>query len=229
MRRTFCKTASVSVMLFVLIFLLGTGNALAERVDKNVIYGMYSGLALLTDVHYPEKPNGYAIVFVPGSGWTASLGLDATPLKETSTAASGGPKRLTDAGYTVFVVNHRATPRFQYPAPLEDVQRAVRFVRSNAATYHIDQNKIGAFGSSSGGHLVSMLGVLDGKGNPDDPDPINRLNAKVQSVVALFTPVDLKKEGGPNLALLLGSIIPANAKPTSIEVQRYARLRRSPT
>jgi hypothetical protein len=43
MRRTFCKTASVFVMSFVLIFLLGTGNALAERVDKNVIYGMYSG------------------------------------------------------------------------------------------------------------------------------------------------------------------------------------------
>ena len=222
MRRTFCKTASVSVVLFILIFLLRTGNALAERVDKNVIYGMYSGLALLMDVHYPEKPNGYAIVFVPGSGWTASLGLDATPLKETSTAASGGPKRLTDSGYTVFVVNHRATPRFQYPAPLEDVQRAVRFVRSNAATYHIDQNKIGAFGSSSGGHLVSLLGVLEGKGNPDDPDPINRLNAKVQTVVALFGPFDFKKLITPAVALLLGAILPRNAKPTSIEVQRYA-------
>jgi acetyl esterase/lipase len=199
----------------------------AERVEKNVVYGMYSGLALLMDIHYPDKANGCALVLVPGSGWTAPLSLDATPLKQTSTAAGDGPKRLADAGYTVFVVNHRATPRFQYPAPLEDVQRAVRFVRSNAANYHIDPTRIGAFGSSSGGHLVSMLGVLDGKGKPDDPDPINRVSAKVQTVVALFPAIDLTKigvgfSGARNVALLLGAVIPPNAAPNSIEVQRYA-------
>ena len=70
--------------------------------------------------------------------------------------------------------------------------------------------------------MVSLLGVLEGKGNPDDPDPINRLNAKVQTVVALFGAFDLKKLITPPVALLLGAILPRNAKPTSIEVQRYA-------
>src|SRR4029453_8207523 len=93
------------------------------RIESNVIYGMYSGLALLMDVHYPEKPNGYGIVWIPGSGWTAPQTFSAPPLTQnpnTDINAGGGIERLTTAGYTIFVVNHRATPRFQFPAPLED-------------------------------------------------------------------------------------------------------------
>jgi hypothetical protein len=41
-----------------------------------------------------------------------------------------------------------------------------------------------------------MLGVLDGKGDPTDPDPINRVSAKVQTVVALYPPIDLRKFDG---------------------------------
>src|SRR5215475_11391498 len=53
------------------------------RGDRNVVYGMYSGTALLLDVHYPAKPNGFGIVFIPGSGWSAPLGYAAPPLKES--------------------------------------------------------------------------------------------------------------------------------------------------
>jgi hypothetical protein len=62
-----CKCLVVALLL-----ILGARNArTAEaRVDKNVIFGMYSGLALLMDVHYPEKANGYGVIFVSGSGWT---------------------------------------------------------------------------------------------------------------------------------------------------------------
>jgi acetyl esterase/lipase len=136
-----------------------------------------------------------------------------------------GPKKLANGGYTVFVINHRATPRFQYPAPLEDAQRAVRFIRSNAATYRVQPERIGAAGASSGGHLVSMLGVLDGKGDPTDSDPINRVSAKVQTVVALYPPIDLRKFdgtlGAPFLSLFLGVVIQPTTKP-STEAQRYA-------
>jgi hypothetical protein len=59
----------------------------------------------------------------------------------------------------------------------------VRFVRHNAARDGIRADRIGAAGSSSGGHLVSMLGTLDGKGNASDPDPVERQSAKVQCVV----------------------------------------------
>ena len=49
-------------------------HALAQsRVDKNVVYGMYSGLALLMDIHHPENSNGRGVISVAGSAWQAPL------------------------------------------------------------------------------------------------------------------------------------------------------------
>lgn len=161
-----------------------------DKVEHNVVYGMYSGLALLMDVYRPAQPNGYGIVFIHGSGWSADLSVDARPLKDgEQTKIYGVP--LVRAGYTVFAINHRAAPRFRYPAQVEDVQRAVRFIRYHAKQYGIDPARIGAVGGSSGGHLVSLLGTIDGKGDAEDPNPLNRESAKVQCVVARAAPVDL--------------------------------------
>lgn len=161
-----------------------------DRVERNVIYGMYSGLALLMDVHRPDTPNGLGVMFVPGSAWTAPVGYGATPLKETQ-IADWGPA-LTRAGYTVFVINHRATPRFAYPAPIEDVQRAIRFVRHHAKRYGVDAERLGAVGGSSGGHLVGLATMLAAPGRTDDPDPINRQPATVQCAVLRAAPADLR-------------------------------------
>lgn len=156
------------------------------RVEKNVVYGMYAGLALLMDVYYPEQPNGHGIIYIRGSGWHAPTPYGTRQLKRNYVQAV-----FLDAGFTVFSVNHRGTPRFQYPAAVEDVQRAVRFIRHHAQRYGIDPVRIGAYGHSSGGHLVSMLGVLDGDGDPNDSDPVNRMSAKVQAVVARAAVFDL--------------------------------------
>ncbi len=165
-------------------------NVVAAKTERNVVYGMYSGLALTLDVYTPAQPNGYGVVFIHGSGWSAELSLDAKPLKEgDQTKIYGEP--LVKAGYTVFAINHRAAPRFRYPAQVEDAQRAVRFIRYNAKRFGIDPARIGAVGGSSGGHLVGVLGTMDGKGDPDDPNPINRESAKVQCVVARAAPLDL--------------------------------------
>jgi acetyl esterase/lipase len=152
------------------------------RVEANVIFGMYSGLALLMDVHYPEQPNGYGIIFINGSAWHTPQSYDSWRLKEID--RDGYIKALHEAGYTVFAINHRAAPRFRYPAALEDAQRAVRYVRHRAQRFGVRPDRIGAAGGSSGGHLVSLLGVLDGQGDAADPDPVNRQSAKVQCVVA---------------------------------------------
>src|SRR5262245_17621352 len=167
-----------------LFVLAGSVTSAAQaRIETNVVYGMYSGTALLLDVHYPARPNGFGIVFIAGSGWNAPLGYSAAPLKESSQVEMYAPS-LTQAGYTVFAITHRATPIFRYPSPLEDVQRAVRFIRHNAAKYGISPTRIGGSGGSSGGHLISMLGTMDGAGDPSDPDPVNRESAKLQCIVA---------------------------------------------
>lgn len=166
-----------------------------STVQSNVVYGMYSGTALLMDVHRPARPNGYGIVYVSGSGWTSPMAYSSWQLKTNGQSLQYATP-LVAAGYTVFTVNHRSLPRFHYPAAVEDVQRAVRFVRHNAAMFGIRPDRIGAAGGSSGGHLVSMLGTLDGKGNPNDPDPVERESAKVQCVVARAAPTNFLKIRG---------------------------------
>ena len=162
------------------------------RVEENVVYGMYSGLALLMDVHHPAEPNGKGLIVIRGSGWHGPTTYGARQLKQ------GGVHQIfVDVGYTVFTINHRQAPRFRYPAAVEDVQRAVRFVRHNAERYGIDPDQLGGWGGSSGAHLISLLATMDGHGDPDDPDPVNRESTKLQAVVARAAPTHLAVFDGP--------------------------------
>jgi acetyl esterase/lipase len=214
-----------TVALF--IVLAWTTTAYAQvRIERDVVYGMYSGLALLMNVHHPDRPNGFGILCVAGSGWNAPLEEDVPGLKD-SPIVGDWSKTLTASGFTLFSINHRASPRFEYPAAVEDTQRAVRFIRANAKRFGINPDRIGAMGASSGAYLVSMVGVLDGAGAPDDLDPVNRLSSKVQSVVALFGLFDLKRvhtaEGGAVVALFLGLRPLGRSTPSSsLESKRYA-------
>jgi acetyl esterase/lipase len=162
----------------------------AATVERNVVYGMVSGAALLLDVHRPAQPNGRGIIFISGSGWQASTEYGATPLKEQQIGQWGPP--LLAAGYTVFAINHRAAPRFHYPAAIDDVQRAIRFVRFHAGDYGIDPAHLGGVGGSSGGHLVGLAAMLASPGDPADADPVNRESAALQAVVLRAPLLDLR-------------------------------------
>src|SRR5687768_16185108 len=188
-------TQEVSVKLLVaatvvLLLMVPATSSAQAGVERNVVYGMYSGLALLMDVHRPSQPNGIAIVAIQGSGWYSPMRYDATQFKSNREVIAHAA-RFAAEGYVVFAINHRQAPRFRYPAPIEVAQRAVRFIRSRASEYGITSDRIGAWGSSSGGHLVELLGTMDGKGDQSDSDPVNRLSAKVDAVVALFAPSDM--------------------------------------
>jgi acetyl esterase/lipase len=163
----------------------------AGSVDRNVIFGMYSGLGLVMDVYRPARPNGAAIVAIQGSAWYQPMRYDATPLTARA-GVQAYARHLSSAGYVVFVINHRSPPRFRFPAPLEDAQRAVRFIRAHASEYGIDPRRIGAFGSSSGGHLASLLAMMESPGRADSSDPVERQDARVRATVTLFAPSDLR-------------------------------------
>ena len=179
-----------------------------SRVEKNVIYGMYSGTALLMDIHYAAQPNGFGVIHVAGSGWFASADYSALPLKEV---LERPVPALLEAGYTIFSVTHRASPAFTYPLPVEDVQRAVRFVRHNAAKYSVNAGRLGGIGGSSGAHLISLMGTLDGGGDSEDADPVNRQSSRLQAVIARAAPLDLLQIAPSNVAdavaIFLGSRI----------------------
>ena len=199
-------------------------SLIQARVSTNVVYAMRGGLAMLMDVHYPERSNGFGIIFIPGSGWHAPLTYDTAPLKASGFAKLYVPP-LTAAGFTVFVINHRAAPRYRYPAALEDAQRAVRFVRQNATRFGITAERIGGVGGSSGGHLISMLGVLDGDGDSAHRDPAERRSAKLQAVFARAAPTDLTRFDGrfssASVASLLGMRLGQRNTPETIEHRTY--------
>lgn len=144
-------------------------------VDSNVIYSSASGRALRLDVFRPESRAGLrpAVVFVHGGGWLWGDKRDHWP-----TAAY-----LASQGFVTASVEYRLAREHAYPAALQDVREAVAWLRSNAARYGIDPDRIGAAGSSAGGHLVAMLGVV--------PDTARERTPAVRAVAAIAAPVDL--------------------------------------
>lgn len=97
-----------------------------------------------------DRPNGTAIIVAPGGGYVRQ----AVDREGTQYA-----NWLSTLGVTTFVLNYRMQ-EFGHPAPLQDVLRAVRLLRSRAAEFGIDPSRIGVMGSSAGGHLAASAGTL---------------------------------------------------------------------
>src|SRR5262245_33284446 len=216
------------ILLAVAMVLLARIAAADVRIERNVVYGMYSGLALLMDVHHPERANGLGIIVIPGSGFHSPQVYNATALKTGVSVTFVYTGTLLDAGYTLFVINHRQAPRFHYPAAVEDAQRAVRFVRFHASDYGIQPDRIGAVGASSGAYLSTLLGLLPGDGNRTDADAIERVSARLQCVVAISANGDLAVDidNNPNVVSFMGMLPPeavgARNDPTSINAYHDA-------
>ena len=164
------------------------------KVESNVIYGMYSGLALLMDVYHPmQSSNGLGVIFVHGGHWRMAMEVNAAPPKTGGNVVQleAFIKPLVSAGYTVFVPDYRMAPRFHADAQLEDIQRAVRFVRFNSKRFGIDPDHLGGAGFSAGSQLISLVGLMDGKPTAHDTSTVGQTSSKLQCVVAAGTPANL--------------------------------------
>jgi acetyl esterase/lipase len=104
-----------------------------------------------------------------------------------------GVSRIAKAGFLVVSVNYRLAPEYEFPAMIEDVKCAVRSLRAHADLYNLDPNRIGVFGSSAGGHLVSMLGTTDESAGFDVGEYL-KYSSRAQAVVDMFGPADLTAE-----------------------------------
>jgi acetyl esterase/lipase len=107
-------------------------------------------------------------------------------------------RKLAERGYVAVTVTYRLAPQHQFPAAVQDVKSAVRWLRANADKYHVDPDRIGAVGDSAGGHLAQVLGVtgdvtqFDGDQNPGQP-------SRVACVVNFYGPSDLTKSYGKSV------------------------------
>jgi acetyl esterase/lipase len=97
---------------------------------------------------------------------------------------------LADFGFVVVSVDYRLGPDKPWPAQIEDVKCAIRYLRANAKVLHVNPNEIGAWGHSAGGHLVSLLGLAGPSAGWDVGAYANQ-SSRVQAVVDLAGPTDL--------------------------------------
>lgn len=151
----------------------------AHDVEKGIAYGERRGKPLSLDVVRPAQPNGLGIVYFTSGGWKSGGPGDFN-------AVALAP--LLRRGYTIFPVYHVSQPEATVMEIVDDMHRAVRYVRAHADDFRIDPDRIGVTGGSAGGHLALMIATRGGPGDPSADDPIDRASSAVQAV-AIFYPV----------------------------------------
>ncbi len=149
------------------------------------------------DIYLPSeiKPTYKAIIVIYGSAWFSN--------NAKSSAISSLGKPLLDAGFAVVSINHRSSSDAGYPAQINDVKAAIRYIRANADKYKIDPSFIGITGFSSGGHLSAMAGVTNGIKDytfgsvtmdiEGDIGEFTSTSSRVDAVVDWFGPVDMAR------------------------------------
>jgi len=174
------------------------------------------------DIYIPSsvvtRPLPLAI-YVHGGGLTSGDKLDISPVFLNA---------LASAGYAVASVNYRLAPQYKFPAQIEDLKCAIRYLRAHAQTYGVNGSEMFAFGTSSGGELVA-LAALTGPNSEFDVGAYLNESSNVTAAVDMFGPANLtscacysnaqKVFGGNQNNLVLASpthYVTANAPPILI-------------
>jgi acetyl esterase/lipase len=130
-----------------------------------------------------DKATGTAVVVCPGGGY----GFLAVSHEGKDPA-----EFLNTLGVAAFVLKYRIAPRYHHPAPMQDVQRALRTVRARAKEYHLDPHKIGVWGFSAGGHLASTAATHFDEGKPDADDPVERVGCRPDFAILCYPVITLQ-------------------------------------
>lgn len=150
-----------------------------------VTYTQRQGRELQFGVLRGARTNGLAVVLLVSGSWKSS-----GPTVPDYLVAP-----LIRRGFTVFAVAHGSQPQCTVMEIVEDVQRAVRFIRRHAREYGIEATRLGVTGGSSGGHLSLMLATRGGPGPANAADPVDRESSAVQAVACFFPATDLLNLG----------------------------------
>ena len=180
-------------MFWILLFLglipssnLPLGPGPDVDMVSDIKYCETSGSTVLMDVYIPRsvrETSAPAILHVHGGGWHEGSRKDYVEMRMAYA--------LMRSGYVVASIDYRLAPKFPFPAQIEDVKCAVRFLRTNAQRYHINPDKIGAIGPSAGGHLVTLLGVTDRTADLEGPGGDSKQSSRVQAVADFYGVNDL--------------------------------------
>jgi acetyl esterase len=147
-----CGLLRMVTLLSSLLASVGSMLATASAAEfKDMPYRQVDGTTLALDVHIPDGPGPFpTAILVHGGGWVAGD-------KQQYITYIFQP--LADANFAWFSINYRLAPQYKFPDDTEDVEAAIRWVKTNASKYKVDPNRIALIGESAGGHLVSYVGA----------------------------------------------------------------------
>ncbi len=140
-------------------------------------------------IYLPDEKmaSGAGVVICPGGGY----GVLATDHEGHQVA-----RWFNSQGVAAFVLKYRLGPRYHHPAPLQDAQRAIRYVRGNADKLGVSPDRIGIMGFSAGGHLAATAATHFDKGHADDGDPIQRVSCRPDFVILGYPVISFIEEFG---------------------------------
>lgn len=160
-----------------------------------------------------DHNSGTAVVVCPGGGY----GIHAVDHEGTQVA-----RWLNSIGVSAYVLKYRLTPRYKHPAPMQDVQRAIQYVRANAEKNGISPKRIGVMGFSAGGHLASTCATHFVDAKPDAADPVEKVSSRPDFAVLCYAVISMTEpfgHSGSRKNLLGENPDPELAKFVSSELQ----------
>lgn len=172
-------------LLSTVVAIVMAASSGAAEFHSDVEYAVVDGESLKLDVSVPDGEGPFPVaILVHGGGWGSG---DKSQVHVPPT------QPLTDAKITWFSIDYRLAPAHRWPACIDDVRRAIRWVKEHAAEYKGDPERVAIIGYSAGGHLAAFAAVT-----ADD-------DTKVQAVVLFASPTDLvadcERRGGVSPAL----------------------------
>jgi acetyl esterase/lipase len=171
-------------------------------VEENVSYATVNGTELHLDIFEPPDRGSQtrpAILLLHGGGWTS---FDKSTMRKLGEFFARSGFVAVAADYRLFNVKD---PVNRWPAQLDDVQRAVRWVRANAGKYGVNPERMGAFGHSAGAQLASLLGMEETRDNSDPA--LAKYSSRVQAVVDASGPTDFTTDRDPDGDAFLTSFL----------------------
>jgi acetyl esterase/lipase len=164
--------------------------------EENIVYARYGERRLHLDIFSPREKADLrypGVILIHGGGWRSGNRQMEWPMAQY----------LATHGYVTATVEYRLSIEAQYPAGVHDLKGAIRWMRTNAAKYNIDPNKIAVYGCSAGGTLAAFLGTtgntkqFEGSaGNADSSSAVQAV-VDVDGVLDFTNPAESAKDNDP--------------------------------
>jgi acetyl esterase/lipase len=179
-----------------------------------------SGRAVWLDLYLPPRGRSAAspfIVYMHGGGWSGGTARTTGAFENWPAVLAS----LAAKGYVVASVDYRLSGEAKFPAAVQDIKAAIRWLRKNATTYGVDKSRALVWGPSAGGHLAALVGMSCGTA---ELEPIGAADESdcVQAVVGWYGIYDLTLQNTPRPDSGLGRFLGCTASGCSPDVVRAA-------